>query len=53
MKAIVAASVLTLCLSLDSGGAKAQASAPVPVQASQPGATVEIVRKRGTLRCGV
>lgn len=55
MKTIVAGSILALCLSLDSGGARAQAPAPVPVQAqaSQPGAIVEIIRKRGTLRCGV
>lgn len=58
MRTSFAGSILALCLSLGSGdAARAQAPAPVPtvlpLQASQPGAIVEIIRKRGTLRCGV
>lgn len=55
MKTIVAGSVLALCLSLGSGGARAQAPVPPPaqVQAPQAGAILEIIRQRGTLRCGV
>jgi len=55
MKAIVAGSILALCLALDGGRARAQAPVPAPVQAnaSQPGQIVEIIRQRGMLRCGV
>ena len=56
MKAIVAGSILALCLSLSSGdGVRAQAQAPAPVQTQPPqaGATVDVIRQRGTLRCGV
>lgn len=56
MKAVVAGSILALCFSLGGGdGVRAQAPAPVPAQTRPPqaGATADVVRQRGTLRCGV
>ncbi len=58
MRMSFAGSILALCLSLGSGdAARAQVPAPVSTplatQVPQPGAIVEIIRKRGTVRCGV
>ena len=55
MKTTVAASILAVCLSLGSGGARAQAPASLPAQTQPPqaGAVLDTIRQRGTLRCGV